>query len=67
MDFILSATGVLPNCEWTKTDPENCGLKQDEEKGIFVDATMHTSSPDIFAAGDVCYPNWKWSKHWFQV
>lgn len=61
-DLIISATGVVPNCELFKDI-----LRSDTEKGITVDYAMRTSVPDVYAAGDVCFPSWEWSKHWFQV
>ena len=60
VDWILSATGVIPNADWFE------GLK-DAEQGICVNDWMHTSLPDVFAAGDVCNPCWPTQKHWFQV
>lgn len=60
VDWILSATGVLPNADWFQ------GLK-DLEQGICVNDWMHTSLPDVYAAGDACYPCWSAQKHWFQV
>ncbi len=61
-DLIISATGVVPNYELFKVL-----LRSDTEKGIIVDDAMRTSVPDVYAAGDVCFPSWEWSKHWFQV
>lgn len=60
-DLVISATGVVPN-----VDLFSC-LEHDHDKGIFVDNALRTSIPDVFAAGDVCFPRWQWSKHWFQV
>ncbi|ODM92421.1 Pyridine nucleotide-disulfide oxidoreductase domain-containing protein 1, partial [Orchesella cincta] len=60
-DLVISATGVLPNC----TLFEYC--EQEPEKGIFIDSAMKTSVPDVYAAGDVCFSKWSWSKHWFQM
>lgn len=60
-DLVISATGVVPNCSLFSS------CNQDAEKGIFVNETMCTSAKDVFAAGDVCFPSWKWSKHWLQV
>lgn len=61
-DLIIFATGVLPNCDWV-----DGSLRQEEGKGIFVNASMQTSANDVYAAGDVCCADWKWAKHWFQV
>ena len=59
-DFVISATGVVPNCEGTPA-------RHDPEKGIFVNCRMETETKDVYAAGDVCWCNWNWSPHWFQV
>ncbi|CAL8133621.1 unnamed protein product [Orchesella dallaii] len=60
-DLVVSATGVSPNCSLFKY------CEQEIEKGIFTDDAMRTSVKDVYAAGDVCFPNWTWSKHWFQM
>lgn len=50
-DFLVVGIGALPNTELA----EAAGLIVDN--GIAVDATLRTSDPDIFAAGDCCsYP-----------
>ncbi len=46
-DLVVIASGVLPDT----TLAENAGLTL--EDGILVDASLRTSSPDVFAAGDV--------------
>ncbi|WP_115787895.1 NAD(P)/FAD-dependent oxidoreductase [Arthrobacter silvisoli] len=46
-DLVVIAAGVLPDT----TLAEKAGLKL--ENGILVDASLRTSSPDVFAAGDV--------------
>lgn len=50
-DFLVVGIGASPNTELA----EAAGLQVDN--GIAVDATLRTSDPDIFAAGDCCsYP-----------
>ncbi|XP_040567591.1 pyridine nucleotide-disulfide oxidoreductase domain-containing protein 1 [Lepeophtheirus salmonis] len=62
VDFIVSATGVIPN-----GDTMNIGLKL-TENGIDVDENMRTNLPFIYAAGDVCNPIWmSASSEWFQM
>nr|XP_020725159.1 pyridine nucleotide-disulfide oxidoreductase domain-containing protein 1 [Odocoileus virginianus texanus] len=63
-DFIVSATGVTPN-----TEPFLCGNNFDvgEDGGLKVDDHMHTSLPDIYAAGDICTASWHPSPVWLQV
>jgi len=59
-DLIVSATGVMPNCDWFPGDKLM-------DKGIIVDSQLRTSIPNVYAAGDVCFPAWDWAKHWFNV
>lgn len=63
-DFIVSATGVVPN-----TDPflhgNNFALGDDG--GLKVDDQMQTSESDVYAAGDVCTAGWKPSPLWHQM
>ncbi|XP_059969929.1 pyridine nucleotide-disulfide oxidoreductase domain-containing protein 1 isoform X1 [Mesoplodon densirostris] len=63
-DFIVSATGVTPN-----TEPFLCGNNFDvgEDGGLKVDDHMHTSLPDIYAAGDICTASWQPSPVWQQM
>ncbi|KAM4820401.1 pyridine nucleotide-disulfide oxidoreductase domain-containing protein 1 [Thomomys bottae] len=63
-DFIVSATGVLPN-----TEPFLRGNQFDvgEDGGLRVDDHMHTSLPDIYAAGDICTASWRPSPVWQQM
>ncbi|XP_055427610.1 pyridine nucleotide-disulfide oxidoreductase domain-containing protein 1 isoform X3 [Bubalus kerabau] len=63
-DFIVSATGVTPNIE-----PFLCGNNFDvgEDGGLKVDDHMHTSLPDIYAAGDICTASWHPSPVWQQM
>uniref|UniRef100_A0A8D1XJH2 Pyridine nucleotide-disulfide oxidoreductase domain-containing protein 1 n=1 Tax=Sus scrofa TaxID=9823 RepID=A0A8D1XJH2_PIG len=63
-DFIVSATGVTPN-----TEPFLCGNNFDvgDDGGLKVDDHMHTSLPDIYAAGDICTASWQPSPVWQQM
>ena len=47
VDGVIAGIGIQPNVELA----QNAGIKVGN--GIVVDATLHTSLPDIFAAGDV--------------
>ncbi|XP_019751957.1 pyridine nucleotide-disulfide oxidoreductase domain-containing protein 1 [Hippocampus comes] len=63
-DFVVSATGVIPN-----TEPflrgNNFALADDG--GLRVDDHMVTSEPDVYAAGDVCTACWDHSPLWQQM
>ncbi|XP_053411457.1 pyridine nucleotide-disulfide oxidoreductase domain-containing protein 1 isoform X1 [Nycticebus coucang] len=63
-DFIVSATGVIPNI-----DPFLHGNSFDlgEDGGLKVDDHMHTSLPDVYAAGDICSASWQPSPVWQQM
>lgn len=63
-DFIVSATGVIPNSSLEIRDGGNLEIADDG--GIKVDWKMETNLSDIFAAGDVCTVDWT-SEHWFQM
>ncbi|XP_072922230.1 pyridine nucleotide-disulfide oxidoreductase domain-containing protein 1 [Hemitrygon akajei] len=63
-DFIVSATGVIPNVEPFVTDNP---FDVAEDGGLKVDEQMHTSVPDIFAAGDVCTVSWEPRALWHQM
>lgn len=62
-DLILSATGVVPVTNFLMTT----ALDLSPDKGIKVNEFMQTSIPNIYAAGDVCSPNWEHSKTWFPM
>ncbi|XP_054845312.1 pyridine nucleotide-disulfide oxidoreductase domain-containing protein 1 [Eublepharis macularius] len=62
--FIVSATGVVPNVQ-PFLDGNNFALGQDG--GLKVDKEMHTSLPDIYAAGDICTTSWEPSPVWQQM
>ncbi|XP_076153261.1 pyridine nucleotide-disulfide oxidoreductase domain-containing protein 1 [Alosa pseudoharengus] len=63
-DFIVSATGVVPN-----TEPFLHGnsFKVGADGGLLVDDHMRTSEADVFAAGDVCSAGWEPSHLWQQM
>lgn len=64
-DFIVSATGVVPNVNYKM----KCGKQFDlaADGSIKVDLNMGTSLEDIYAAGDVCSVSWEIAEHWFQM
>lgn len=63
-DFIVSATGVVPN-----TEPflQGNNFELAEDHGLRVDEHMRTSEPDVYAAGDVCSAGWEPSPLWQQM
>ncbi|XP_008314129.1 pyridine nucleotide-disulfide oxidoreductase domain-containing protein 1 [Cynoglossus semilaevis] len=63
-DFVVSATGVVPN-----TEPFLHGnnFLLAEDAGLRVDDQMMTSEPDVYAAGDVCTACWEHSSLWQQM
>ncbi|CAI9608123.1 unnamed protein product, partial [Staurois parvus] len=63
-DFIISATGVVPNIE-----PFLPGNNFDvgEDGGLKVDDHMRTSVPNVYAAGDICTAAWTPSPLWQQM
>ncbi|CAK6949771.1 pyridine nucleotide-disulfide oxidoreductase domain-containing protein 1 isoform X1 [Scomber scombrus] len=63
-DFIVSATGVVPNTE-PFLHGNNFALADDG--GLQVDDHMMTSEPDVYAAGDVCTACWEHSPMWQQM
>ncbi|KAI4479039.1 hypothetical protein M0804_011501 [Polistes exclamans] len=62
-DFIVSATGILPNSNLAGLE----NLEKGEDEGLCVDWKLETSEKDIYAAGDVCTARWDIAKHWFQM
>jgi len=63
-DFVVSATGVIPNGELIKID----NLALDDNKAIIVNDQMETNIKGIYAAGDVCSClSWNHSDLWFQM
>lgn len=63
-DFVVSATGVYPRLDFICEPTLNI---VDEDGGIRVDEMMRTSTPFIYAAGDVCTASWQPTDHWFQM
>ncbi|XP_015277871.1 PREDICTED: pyridine nucleotide-disulfide oxidoreductase domain-containing protein 1, partial [Gekko japonicus] len=63
-DFIVSATGVVPNVQ-PFLEGNSFALGQDG--GLKVDKEMCTSLPDIYAAGDICTTSWEPSPVWQQM
>lgn len=61
-DFIVSATGVIPN-----TDIQGLDNIKKINNGYSVDWKLETSINNIFAAGDCCTANWDISEHWLQM
>lgn len=64
-DFVVSATGVIPNSESIALEKGKFKLANDN--GIEVNERMQTNIPHIYAAGDVCTASWNFAKHWFQM
>ena len=66
-DFVVSATGVTPNSGGVGVVGGGA-LELAEDGGIKVDKEMRTSLRGIYAAGDICTPQWDHhSNLWFQV
>ncbi|KAB5542186.1 hypothetical protein PHYPO_G00088550 [Pangasianodon hypophthalmus] len=63
-DFIVSATGVVPNSE---PFLQGNSFELAEDRGLRVDEHMRTSEPDVYAAGDVCSAGWEPSPLWQQM
>lgn len=63
-DFVVSATGVIPNAEPFTSCAD---FDVEVDGGIKVDLNMRTNIPDVYAAGDVCSASWEPSLHWFQM
>ena len=68
-DFIVSATGVIPNGDCIKLVREGMqsNFQLSSDSAIDVNEQMETNIKDIYAAGDVCHAKWDHSKHWFQM
>jgi hypothetical protein len=65
VDLILAAAGVVPVLPWV---PEH--VRRAGDGGLAVDTHMHTSAPDVFAAGDACTLEWAAptpQRQWFQM
>ncbi|KAI0986290.1 hypothetical protein GJ496_000082, partial [Pomphorhynchus laevis] len=68
-DFIISATGVLPNYEPFAKIPSKIEVYVGENGGIIVDGEMRTGELDVYAAGDVCLTKFQSIEQsdWFQM
>ncbi|CAD6997150.1 pyridine nucleotide-disulfide oxidoreductase domain-containing protein 1 [Ceratitis capitata] len=62
-DFLVSATGVEPNHNYTCSLPISLAA----DGGIAVNEMMETNVKNIYAAGDVCTSSWDPAQHWFQM
>ena len=64
-DFIVSATGVVPNTDIFEGIP----CKFAEDGGVEIDQNMRvTGISDVYAAGDVCSTSqWEYASHWHQM
>jgi pyruvate/2-oxoglutarate dehydrogenase complex dihydrolipoamide dehydrogenase (E3) component len=51
-DEILLSVGRIPNIDML--DLEVADISAEVERGISVDASLRTTNPDVYAAGDVC-------------
>lgn len=58
VDEILVGAGRVPNVEGLNL--EAVGVKYDTKQGIFVNDSLQTTNPRIYAAGDVCM-DWKFT------
>lgn len=67
-DFLVSATGVIPNGKLIKIQGQGQGLDLDDNEAIIVNQQMQTNIKNIYAAGDVCScQHWDHSPLWFQM
>lgn len=53
VDAILVGVGRAPNLE--ELDLEKAGIRYDKA-GVIVSDTLRTSNPNVYAAGDICFP-----------
>jgi NADPH-dependent 2,4-dienoyl-CoA reductase/sulfur reductase-like enzyme len=53
-DCVVIGIGVTPNTAWLA----DTAIELDERGGIVVDEGLHTSAPDVFAAGDCASVRW---------
>lgn len=53
-DEILIGIGRAPNVEGLAL--ETAGVEYDKQEGVKVNARLQTSNPDVYAAGDICFP-----------
>ncbi|KAK9860342.1 hypothetical protein WJX84_006237 [Apatococcus fuscideae] len=69
-DLVVFATGVVPNTGWLPPELE----RGPADGGVAVDASMQSSVPGIYAAGDCCWvrpeargPQWFQMRLWTQA
>ncbi len=53
-DEILIGIGRAPNVEGLAL--ETAGVEYDKREGVKVNERLQTSNPDVYAAGDICFP-----------
>ena len=63
-DFVVSATGVVPN---NRVFLSGNNFRTAADGGFCVSRTMLTSVDNVYAAGDVCTPDWSDTEYWFQM
>ena len=63
-DLIIFAIGVTPNINFEIISRTELELL---DGFISVDSNMRTNLKDIYAAGDICSPNWEAAPNWFQM
>jgi pyruvate/2-oxoglutarate dehydrogenase complex dihydrolipoamide dehydrogenase (E3) component len=54
VDDILIGVGRVPNVEGLNL--ESVGVQYDPRSGVKVDEHLRTTNPNIYAAGDICFP-----------
>ncbi|XP_055339364.1 pyridine nucleotide-disulfide oxidoreductase domain-containing protein 1-like [Paramacrobiotus metropolitanus] len=64
-DFIVSATGVIPNVDLVIGCMPADGIAVDG--GIKVNENMESILEDVFVAGDACTCAWETAPHWIQM
>lgn len=53
-DEILISSGRQPNLE--DLNLEQAGIEYDERTGVKIDDYLRTTNPNVYAAGDICFP-----------
>ena len=65
-DYVVSAIGVVPNNSIFQAG--NDFKLSPDDGGLIVNKRMQTSVSNVYAAGDVCTPEWSNDmEHWFQM
>jgi len=54
VDHVLVGVGRAPNVQGLGLDA--AGVEFDERKGVKVDDLLRTTNPNVYAAGDICFP-----------